>query len=150
MWIHGKSGTGKTRYVYEKEAHADIWESGTDLKWWQGYEHQDVTLFDDFRGDQCKFHWLLRLIDRYPVTVEVKGGSRQLIAQRMYITSAYPPGEIYQKSAEDQYQLRRRIDEVIDMDQRAAREVGEIDNDIFSDLFAAPLPSSSSVPSFVL
>lgn len=116
VWIHGSTGSGKTRYVYAKEADADLWESGADLRWWQGYEAQPVTLFDDFRGDMCKFHVLLKYLDRYPCTVEVKGGSRQLVAKRMYITSCYHPGDVYQKSSEDQHQLLRRIDEIIDQD----------------------------------
>lgn len=106
-WIWGPTGVGKTRSVVESEN--DLWISGKDLRWWQGYEAQEAVLFDDFRRDFCTFHMLLRLLDRYPCTVEVKGGSRQLTAQRMYITSCYHPETVYD-TREDVQQLIRRID----------------------------------------
>lgn len=108
-WIYGASGTGKTRYVYEKEK--SLWMSGKDLKYWEGYENQEATLFDDFRGDFCTFHELLRILDRYPYTVNVKFGSKKLNSKRMYITSCYPPDKVYE-SREDINQLLRRIDKI--------------------------------------
>lgn len=112
-WIWGPSGVGKTRMVFEKEP--DLWISGKNLRWWEDYENQEAVLFDDFRGDFCTFHELLRILDRYPYTVEVKGGSRKLNSKRMYITSCYPPERIYE-TREDIYQLQRRIDNVIKLE----------------------------------
>jgi hypothetical protein len=111
-WLWGKTGTGKTRSVLERET--DLWVSGDGLKWWDGYEGQEATLFDDFRAEQCAFHWLLRLLDRTPCRVQVKGGTRELTAKRMYITSAYPPDEAYALTSEDRNQLHRRITDVIE------------------------------------
>lgn len=113
-WIWGKTGVGKTKKVFDAEGF-DIWVSGKNLRWWQGYEEQEVVLIDDFRADFCTFHELLRILDRYPYTVEVKGGSRQLVAKRMYITSCFPPDKVYD-TREDIEQLLRRIDEVVCLD----------------------------------
>lgn len=110
IWIHGQTGVGKTRYVVETEP--SLWISGKNLKWWQGYENQEAVLIDDFRRDFCTFHELLRILDRYPYTVEVKGGHRQLNSKRMYITSCYAPDEVYE-TREDINQLLRRIDRVV-------------------------------------
>lgn len=110
IWIWGPTGCGKSRYVFEKEE--DIWPSGKNLKWWDGYENQEATVFDDFRADFCTFHELLRILDRYPYNVEVKGGSRQLNSKRMYITSCFPPDQVYE-TREDIHQLIRRIDKII-------------------------------------
>lgn len=112
-WIYGPTGTGKTRHVYEKEK--DLWISNKNLQWWQGYDGQEATLFDDFRGDFCTFHELLRILDRYPYTVMVKGGSMELCSKRMYITSAYHPEEVY-TTIEDTTQLIRRIDKITKME----------------------------------
>lgn len=115
-WIYGKSGCGKTKYVSEKEK--DLWWSGVDLKWWQGYNNQEAVVFDDFRGDMCKFRWLLRLLDRTPVTVEVKGGSKQFNSKRIYITSINPPEAAYKVTeldGEPLTQLTRRITKVIQL-----------------------------------
>lgn len=116
-WIWGPTGIGKTRYVMELEdpdCEGKLWISGKNLKWWEGYEQQEATLFDDFRGDFCTFHELLRILDRYPYTVEVKGGSRQLCSKRMYITSCYRPEDVYE-TREDIEQLLRRIDKITHM-----------------------------------
>lgn len=109
-WIWGPTGVGKTRYVVDKEV--DLWISGKSLKWWLGYENQTATLFDDFRADFCTFHELLRILDRYPYMVEVKGGQRQLNSVRMYITSCYHPEMVY-TTREDIQQLIRRIDKIV-------------------------------------
>lgn len=107
FWLYGKTGTGKTRYVFENEK--DIWFSGRDLKWWDGYENQEAVIFDDFRRDFCTFHELLRILDRYPYNVNVKGGFRKFNSKRIYITTCFHPQELYD-TREDIQQLIRRID----------------------------------------
>ncbi len=110
VWIHGPTGVGKTRAVVESEP--DLWISGKSLRWWDGYHNQEAVLFDDFRRDFCTFHELLRILDRYPYSVEVKGGYRQLNSKRMYITSCFKPDDVYE-TREDIGQLMRRISAVI-------------------------------------
>ena len=61
------------------------------------------------RKDFCKFHELLRYLDRYPVQLETKGGTRQLLARNIVITSCYPPEQLFD-TREDIQQLIRRID----------------------------------------
>jgi len=113
VWLWGESGTGKTKLA--QESCTDPWWSGKNLKWWQGYDgHEDVIL-DDFRGDFCTFHELLRILDRYPYTVEVKGGSRQLLAKRIIITCPYPPDRVYHVPEEQLCQLIRRITTITEL-----------------------------------
>jgi len=106
FWYWGESGSGKTRAVYDAEP--DLYCSGKDLKWWDGYENQPAVLIDDFRKDFCTFHELLRITDRYPYTVNVKGSTRILNSPRIYITSCYHPAAVYD-TREDLKQLIRRI-----------------------------------------
>jgi len=108
-WFHGKTGTGKTKTAFEESK--DAWISGKNLKWWDGYDAHAHVIVDDFRRDFCTFHELLRILDRYPYRVEVKGGSRQLLARQIIITSPYSPAETYD-TREDVEQLLRRIDVV--------------------------------------
>lgn len=114
-WIWGPTGTGKTRLVHDLEGLEPdhTWISGDDLKWFDGYSGQEVALIDDFRGDMCKLRWLLRLLDRYPVRVQIKGGMAQFAPKRIYITSAVDPRGAYPNSAEKLEQLERRITRVI-------------------------------------
>lgn len=115
IWIWGPTGTGKTRHVFEEEKEnlSDLWVSSLNLKWFLGYDAQSVTLFDDFREEMCPLFALLRLLDRYPIDVEVKGGHRSLVAKKMYITSNKPPEDVYKAAGEDIRQLRRRITTVL-------------------------------------
>lgn len=106
-WYFGPTGTGKSRLAFE-EAGDDVWISNRDGKWYDGYWGQKVAIFDDLRGDFCPFHTLLRLTDRYPYRVEVKGGSVWFNPETIIITSTYPPNQCY-NVPESIAQLFRRI-----------------------------------------
>lgn len=110
-WIWGPTGAGKTKWVVDTED--ELWISGDDLKWFDGYNRQSAVLLDDFRDDMCPLRYLLRILDRYPLRVPIKGSFVQWIPARIYITSCKPPEKCYESSGEDIAQLTRRIDEVI-------------------------------------
>jgi len=111
-WYWGETGTGKSKKAAD-EAGTEAWWSGRDLKWWQGYDAHKHVVIDDFRGDFCTFHELLRILDRYPYTIECKGGSRQLLATHIWITCPYHPSEVYNRTPEEISQLLRRITTII-------------------------------------
>nr|WQA30167.1 MAG: rep protein [Cressdnaviricota sp.] len=80
-------------------------------KWFEGYDAHEDVIIDDFREGWCPFPTLLRLLDRYPYRIEVKGASRQFLAKRIFITSCHPPDKVYNNIRdEDMLQLGRRID----------------------------------------
>lgn len=108
-WYWGATGTGKTRAAYE--ASVNPWMSGVDLKWFDGYNGEEDVIIDDFRKDFCTFHFLLRLLDRYPLRVNIKGGTVQWVPKRIFITCPLPPRAVYD-TREDIEQLMRRITEV--------------------------------------
>lgn len=111
-WYYGGTGTGKTREVHEREGEA-LYTHGGNFKWFDGYTGQEAVLFDDFRSDQVEFAVLLRLLDRYPLRVEVKGGSMMFYPKRIYITTQESPDEMFGTSVnEDIEQLKRRITHV--------------------------------------
>lgn len=127
LWIYGPTGVGKTRYVVDREP--DLWISGTNLRWFEGYSGQSAALFDDFRGDFCTFHWLLRLLDRYPVRVEVKGGSREFVSSRIYITCPLHPRDVY-STIEDKTQLLRRISRIMHMERFFPEVSNSVDSSV--------------------
>ncbi len=105
FWIHGESGIGKTRWVYGRHERVDdITVRGTFVI---GYHHCDAVVFDDFRFSTCGIGLLLRLLDRYPVTLDVKGGETEWNPKVIYITSPVPPEMVF--NGEDLPQVRRRI-----------------------------------------
>lgn len=109
-WYYGATGTGKSKTAYE-ELGEDCYTCLSTGKWFEGYDAHENVLIDDMRGDFLKYHELLRLLDRYAMRVECKGGTRQFVAKNIIITSAYHPSEIF-STKEDIGQLLRRIDEI--------------------------------------
>lgn len=108
-WYWGPTGTGKSKTAYEEMP--DCYTTLSTGKWWDGYDAHEDILIDDMRKDFMKFHELLRLLDRYSFQVETKGGTRQILARRIIITSCFPPDEMFD-TREDIKQLIRRIDEI--------------------------------------
>lgn len=112
LWFWGPTGVGKTHMANEifKEGDTPYWVY--DGKWWCGYDGHKNVVWDEFRADQVKFSRLLRLLDKWPIAVEVKGGQRQLVAEKIIITCNKHPKDVYDKSDEEVQQLLRRIKEV--------------------------------------
>lgn len=106
--LQGSTGTGKTRYAYEQDPELWSWPGG---EWFDGYTGQRTVLLDDFRGE-LSFGFLLRLLDRYPLQVPVKGGFTAWTPEVIYITSNLSPTEWYPLLQESHEPLLRRISEI--------------------------------------
>jgi len=119
FWLWGATGTNKTRTCRAAFPQDDSWWSGSNAKWWNGYDAHPVVIFDHFRLTDYSFKELLRLFDRYPYMVENKGGTRQLLAKTMVVTCPQPPTDMQWSTDEDIQQLLRRIDLIHHMDDRS-------------------------------
>lgn len=124
IWRWGATGVGKTRWVYQNYKYEDVFVP-INFKWWEGYDAHEVVLLDEIRGDFCKYHEMLKLLDGIPLRVESKGGSRQLLAKTMIITSCYHPEDLW-NTIEDKTQLLRRIDSIEEIHRSDYTEVGEV------------------------
>lgn len=88
----GPTGTGKTsRANFEAREFGTVYFKPAG-KWWDGYEQEDSVLIEDFRGEIALAE-MLRLIDRMPLRVQVKGGFEHFTSKRVYITSNTSPDE---------------------------------------------------------
>lgn len=117
-YFWGPSGTGKTKTAWT-EAQDEYglrniyYDTGTG-DWWDGYMGQPAVIIDEFRGDFCKFHRLLQLLDRYPLQLPIKGGFTSWIPRKLWITSIYRPQDLYPNVlTEPMEQLLRRIDRTV-------------------------------------
>lgn len=110
QWYWGDTGTGKTRAAVDFFK-GDCYISNKNLQWWEGYYGQKNVIIDDFRGDFCTFHELLRILDGYNYRVEVKGASVPLLAENIIITCPFPPEHSF-VTIENYDQLLRRISEI--------------------------------------
>lgn len=107
LW--GPTGTGKTRDAAATFPDA-YWFMKPTLNsppWMDGYRGQSVVILDEFYG-WLPFDLLLRLLDRYPLQMPVKGSSVQVVAHTFVITSNRPPNEWY-KNVIDISPLMRRL-----------------------------------------
>jgi len=111
-WYYGSTGTGKSRAARDEAGDGAYWKAGA-TKWWDGYDGQETVVIDDYRCDLCPFHILLRLFDRYPMSVEGKGVSMQFVSKTVIVTAPHRPEAMWQRRCnEDVQQLLRRIEEI--------------------------------------
>lgn len=116
-WLYGPTGTGKTRAAWEcgKDIGGvdGVWISSGGLRWFDGYDGQPVAIFDDFRTKGLEFNFFLRLLDRYPMTVEFKGGFVRWEPKYIFITCPNAVSVAFsarkEHVPEDIEQLERRI-----------------------------------------
>jgi len=70
IFLVGKPGTGKTRWAWDN--YPDLY-SKPEGQWWDGYTDQKTILLDDYYGDM-PYSQFLKVLDRYPLNLPVKGG----------------------------------------------------------------------------
>jgi len=113
IWLYGPPGTGKTRYVYDKYQWDEIYtvDNSND---WEGYTQQRVVLIDEFHEGMISYRKLLRVLDRYPIRMNVKGSSVHLRSPLIYITCEYRPEAAFSelKPGDNIQALIRRIKKV--------------------------------------
>lgn len=109
----GPTGTGKTRKAFEECPQA-YWKEKGD--WWDGYTGEESVIWDEFAND-IPITSLLRVLDRYPLRVPIKGGFIQFQAKRIILTSNIPFDEWY-PNAKDEHKaaLRRRVTNLVHFD----------------------------------
>lgn len=95
----GEPGIGKTREVYDNNDIQDIYklevgDGSSNSLFWDGYEGESVILIDDFHNN-IKLDYMLRLLDRYPMKIAIKGGFTWRAASKIYITSNIPLDQWY-------------------------------------------------------
>lgn len=122
----GETGIGKTRRAFEEAESTPYMHSGG--QWFDGYDGQEDVVFDDFGGSEFKLTYLLKLLDRYPMRVPVKGGFANWVPRRIWITSNYSPKEWFPNAKDEHVKaLLRRVSKTIRF--RRLSSVLRIDDD---------------------
>lgn len=121
-WFYGGTGTGKTRKAIQIGGD-DYWISSDNLRWFDGYCGQKVAIFDDLRSNSCPFNFLLRLLDRHRLNVQIKGGYTAWTPEKVVVTCPvhweqlfvnHETGEVW----DNINQLKRRISVVRNFDEQ--------------------------------
>lgn len=112
--LYGPTGTGKSMFAYLKAP--DAYRKDTEGRFFDSYNGQTSLILDDFAGrmSHVRLVMLLKLLDIYPLMVEVKGSSRQLKVRQIFITTNIHPRMWFDYTRrERQYKaLARRIHKV--------------------------------------
>jgi len=93
--LYGPTGTGKSHWAYTKYPGA-YWKA-PNSKWFDGYLDETTVIMDEFCGARSKMElsYLLRLMDKYPLKIEIKGSSRDFLATTIVFTTNIHPREWY-------------------------------------------------------
>lgn len=107
VWIHGTSGSGKTRAANQAYPNAYLKPLN---KWWDGYQSEDVVILDDmdiFHRELTSDikHWA----DFLPFIAETKGSSTYARPKKFIVTSQYTIEEIWNSDPESLAAIRRRF-----------------------------------------
>lgn len=76
-FISGPTSTGKTSYVFTKYKMENVYDWSPALRkglWFDGYNGEKVLLIDEFCLQDVPVPYLLRLLDNYPMDLQVKNG----------------------------------------------------------------------------
>jgi len=155
----GKTGLGKTRFVYDKwEEDEDFWRWSVPntAPWFDGYDMHEYVLLDDFAGRASKMSlvMLLQVLDRYPVLLPVKRSFTWWKPRKIALTTNIHPRDWYDyTNREGQYMaLKRRIHHVIDITVKIeeGEEYEQSGSDFWYDpnLFPRPIAIDLELPEF--
>lgn len=111
IWLWGAAGVGKSRAA----AAAGAYFMDKDGSFWTSYHGQTTVCLDELRPRDLSRRELLRLLDRYPYQISIKGRTEWWRATTIYITSCLHPQIFWSGMKGDDEpweQLERRITEV--------------------------------------
>lgn len=114
VWIYGVTGVGKSHYANTRWPNA--YRKTPNIKWWHRYQLEEKVIIDEMGPGCVDLSYWLTWLDKWPVTVETKGGDIPLHADSFIITSNYPPEYIF--TTNTAALLRRvKVFEITDRDQ---------------------------------
>ena len=105
-WLWGEAGTGKTKSAWDR--YPNLYVKSIN-KWWDGYNHQDVVLLDDWDPKhEILTQHLKTWADRYPFRAETKGSSMMARPKKIIVTSNYSIDQCF-VNEEDIKAIKRRF-----------------------------------------
>lgn len=99
-WYWGGTGIGKSTAAQAHSANRRTYWAPPCMQWWDRYDGHELVIIDEFRG-QIQFNTLLRMLDRFPLDLPVKGGFCRFKPKLVVITSPFHPRDVYFKDVKD-------------------------------------------------
>lgn len=109
-YIWGAAGSGKTSAVLDLYGRRDVFMADLGSAFpFDGYAGEPVLLLDDFRSS-IVFNDLLRILDRYPLRLNIKGGHTWACWTKVVISANVSLEEQYPNLSERKDPLLRRFE----------------------------------------
>lgn len=104
----GATGTGKTYTAWNNNKDAYM-TTGCGLKWWDGYQGEQTVIIDEYSND-ISVTAFIKLLDVYPLRLEIKGSHIYAAWDKIIITTNLQPVELHARAKEEhRAAMRRRI-----------------------------------------
>lgn len=141
VWF-GKAGQGKTwdaeQYAIDREMSMfKIPMKQLKAGWYNGYEGEEILLFDDFRGTAMEPHEFLNLLDGIP-RLPIKGDFVENKATHLFFTSATHPinwwPNWYAKDDNNWAQVERRLKKINVVQNYVVAETMKSDYAMYKDV----------------
>lgn len=97
-WFYGPSGSGKSTTARSENPDHFVKQCN---KWWDNYNGESVIIIDDMNITHDHMaHYLDLWADKFPINIEIKGGSLTARPKRIIVTSRYLPCEIFKDQSQ--------------------------------------------------
>lgn len=102
--------------------------------WWCGYDSHKMLVLEDFKG-WLKYSEFLRLLDRYPLQCETKGGMVAMYhVKAIIITTSVEPSDWYEY--DERRMFYREVERRTQRRVRIEMEHGTVPDEIVNELKA--------------
>lgn len=106
-YIYGATGVGKSRFIAETFDRKDVYRITNYQHPFDGYESQDVMVFEEFTG-QIPIEEMLTLLDRYWIDLPARYFNRPALYTKAYVLSNIPFFSLYPAAPSSQLDAFRR------------------------------------------
>lgn len=106
QYLYGAPGTGKSETALTENPSA-YWKNKSG--WWDGYTGQDTVILDEMDGTWFPWTTLMKLLDKTPLNVEIKGGCVPFVPKKIVITTNRAPWALYNRVKFPLQALFRRV-----------------------------------------
>lgn len=107
-WLYGPTGVGKTHFAFEHTAPTRVYIADMWPQWFDGILDHDWLVLDELDKRDFRVWQLLKLTDRYPFEVPVKGSTVNFNVPNIVITSTAKPQDLISDPS-DWAQVNRRL-----------------------------------------
>lgn len=116
IYIYGKTGTGKSRFVMEKYGYENVFRVTDYVHPFDTYNGEDVLMMEEFNS-AIRMQDLLNYLDGYPLKLPARYSDKIACFTKVYFTTNLPLNDQYPNVKQDTPQVwaafLRRINKVI-------------------------------------